>query len=113
MLKAFELYLLTFIPIFVAVDAIGKGHGTDCAVLAGLLGWQPETCDSDAFVKLLDGLTKSYAIKKASTRFRKTMAVILLVMFSCFLFAEIGQEIGLLKIKPSIESWSTPQTHNK
>ncbi len=30
----------------------GHGHGTDRAVLAGLCGWQPDTCDVDALLDL-------------------------------------------------------------
>ncbi len=49
--------------LYGSLSATGKGHGTDCAVLAGLLGWRPETCDSDAFVELLRDPRKSYAVK--------------------------------------------------
>jgi L-serine dehydratase len=31
-----------------SLSATGRGHGTQQAVLAGLLGWDPETCDVDA-----------------------------------------------------------------
>ncbi len=31
-----------------SLSATGRGHATDRAVLAGLLGWDPETCDVDA-----------------------------------------------------------------
>lgn len=31
-----------------SLSATGRGHGTDRAVLGGLLGWDPETCDPDA-----------------------------------------------------------------
>ena len=36
-----------------SLSATGHGHGTDKAVLAGLHGWDPETCDVDAFRDLL------------------------------------------------------------
>jgi L-serine dehydratase len=32
-----------------SLSATGRGHLTDCAVLAGLRGWEPETCDVDLF----------------------------------------------------------------
>jgi L-serine dehydratase len=35
-----------------SLSATGHGHGTDRAVLAGLLGWEPETCDPDAVAAL-------------------------------------------------------------
>lgn len=38
--------------LFGSLSATGKGHGTDRAVLAGLLGWLPETTDPDAFSSL-------------------------------------------------------------
>ncbi|MDJ0520721.1 MAG: L-serine ammonia-lyase [Planctomycetota bacterium] len=41
-----------------SLSATGHGHGTDRAVLAGLLGWHPDTCDVDALLDIdahLDG----------------------------------------------------------
>ncbi len=35
-----------------SLSATGRGHGTDRAVLAGLLGWEPESCDPDALQAL-------------------------------------------------------------
>lgn len=35
-----------------SLAATGRGHGTDRAVLAGLCGWEPETCDPDALLAL-------------------------------------------------------------
>jgi len=35
-----------------SLSSTGRGHGTDCAVLAGLSGWDPEDCDPDAVWKL-------------------------------------------------------------
>jgi len=37
-----------------SLSATGRGHGTDKAVLAGLHGWEPETCDVDRFQTLMD-----------------------------------------------------------
>ncbi len=39
-----------------SLSATGRGHGTDRAVLAGLCGWDPETCDVDAFQRLAETL---------------------------------------------------------
>jgi len=35
-----------------SLSATGRGHGTDRAVLAGLLGWHPDTCDVDALLDI-------------------------------------------------------------
>jgi L-serine dehydratase len=35
-----------------SLSATGRGHGTDRAVLAGLRGWDPATCDVDALLGL-------------------------------------------------------------
>ena len=37
-----------------SLSATGRGHCTDMAVMAGLHGWEPETCDVDAFHALPD-----------------------------------------------------------
>jgi L-serine dehydratase len=39
-----------------SLSATGRGHGTDRAVLAGLLGWDPATCDLDALQALPERL---------------------------------------------------------
>lgn len=49
--------------LYGSLSATGKGHGTDQAILAGLLGWRPEACDSEAFVKLFNGPRKIYCLK--------------------------------------------------
>jgi L-serine dehydratase len=41
-----------------SLSATGRGHGTDRAVLAGLHGWNPETCDVDAFQTLTHSLSE-------------------------------------------------------
>lgn len=43
------------VRLFGSLSATGKGHGTDRAILAGILGQKPETCSPD----FLDGLLKS------------------------------------------------------
>ncbi|AXE20333.1 L-serine ammonia-lyase [Runella rosea] len=42
------------INLYGSLSATGKGHGTDRAIVGGLLGWQPHTCDP----KQLSGLMK-------------------------------------------------------
>lgn len=50
------------VHLFGSLSATGRGHGTDRAVLAGLLGQKPETCSA----QFMDGLTsergESYAL---------------------------------------------------
>ena len=40
-----------------SLSATGRGHGTGKAVLGGLHGWDPETCDIDAVETLLNAPT--------------------------------------------------------
>ena len=37
------------VRLFGSLATTGKGHGTDRSVIAGLLGWDPETCEPGAF----------------------------------------------------------------
>ena len=43
------------VVLYGSLSATGKGHGTDRAVAAGLLGWTPETVDAEKFSNLLRG----------------------------------------------------------
>ncbi len=51
------------IYLYGSLSATGKGHGTDRAIVAGLMGWQPETTDPDALMKLLQDPTVRYPIQ--------------------------------------------------
>ncbi|OGB88798.1 L-serine ammonia-lyase [candidate division WOR-1 bacterium RIFCSPHIGHO2_01_FULL_53_15] len=51
------------VTLFGSLSATGRGHGTDRAILAGLLGWQPETVDTEEFAGLLAGKDASYQIR--------------------------------------------------
>ncbi len=51
------------VHLYGSLSATGKGHGTDRAVVAGLLGWQPETTNPDALLKLLRDPSISYAVQ--------------------------------------------------
>lgn len=51
------------IHLYGSLSATGKGHGTDRAVIAGLLGWLPETCDPTAFTGLLKSDDDIYVVK--------------------------------------------------
>ncbi len=48
--------------LYGSLASTGKGHGTDKAVLAGLLGQKPETCDTDLLLGLLTDSRKTYKI---------------------------------------------------
>ncbi|RIV20418.1 L-serine ammonia-lyase [Fibrisoma montanum] len=50
------------IYLYGSLSATGKGHGTDRAIVAGLLGWQPETTDPDALLTLLKDLAAHYDV---------------------------------------------------
>jgi L-serine dehydratase len=51
------------IYLYGSLSATGKGHGTDRAVVGGLLGWQPHTCDADELDNLLRNPGDTYNIK--------------------------------------------------
>ena len=55
-----------------SLSATGRGHLTDQAVLAGLHGWKPETCDIDAVHALPENLAQdpSVAWGDGATRVR-------------------------------------------
>jgi L-serine dehydratase len=50
------------IHLYGSLSATGKGHGTDRAVIAGLLGWLPDTCEPNAFTALLKNPDDAYHI---------------------------------------------------
>ncbi|GAB3946999.1 L-serine ammonia-lyase [Spirosoma harenae] len=54
------------IHLYGSLSATGKGHGTDRAIVAGLLGWQPETTDPDALLKLLRDASVNYPVPVGS-----------------------------------------------
>ncbi len=54
--------------LYGSLSATGKGHGTDRAIIAGLLGWQPETTDPDALLKLLKDPAVTYPVHIGSTQ---------------------------------------------
>jgi len=41
----------------------GAGHGTDIAVLMGLLGWNPETCDVNAIHPQMDAIKTNHTLQ--------------------------------------------------
>lgn len=50
------------VHLYGSLSATGKGHGTDRAIVAGLLGWQPETTDPIALLKLLRDASVLYPV---------------------------------------------------
>ena len=51
------------VSLYGSLSATGKSHGTDRAIAAGLLGWQPESCDSLALSELLQAPSQRYTIR--------------------------------------------------
>ncbi len=50
------------IHLYGSLSLTGKGHGTDRAVIAGLLGWLPENVNPTIFNKLLQDSAETYPI---------------------------------------------------
>ncbi|NLF93647.1 MAG: L-serine ammonia-lyase [Oligosphaeraceae bacterium] len=50
------------VHLFGSLSSTGRGHGTDRAVLAGLLGQRPEDCQPQWFCQLLQDPGQSYSI---------------------------------------------------
>lgn len=65
------------VRLFGSLSLTGEGHGTHRAVLGGLLGWQPETCDCDALSLLLEDSSKIYEIRVKEMRMPFTPANII------------------------------------
>jgi L-serine dehydratase len=57
------------IHLYGSLSATGKGHGTDRAIVAGLLGWQPHSCDPTVFAQLLKDPQQHYNIRVAAQSF--------------------------------------------
>lgn len=55
------------VQLFGALALTGKGHGTNRAVMLGLMGWRPETLDPDVVDAEIDLLVRK---KKARIRMR-------------------------------------------
>jgi L-serine dehydratase len=51
------------IHLYGSLSATGKGHGTDRAVIAGILGWLPDTVEPNQFNNLLKDPSESYEVK--------------------------------------------------
>jgi L-serine dehydratase len=48
------------VSLYGSLSLTGEGHGTHKAVLGGLLGWTPETCDANQLLSLLNGRDTGY-----------------------------------------------------
>jgi len=51
------------IHLYGSLSATGKGHGTDRAVIGGILGWLPESVNPEAFTALLKNPEDAYLVK--------------------------------------------------
>lgn len=51
------------IHLYGSLSATGKGHGTDRAIVGGLLGWQPHTCDPKKLNQMLHNPTDLYWVE--------------------------------------------------
>lgn len=51
------------IHLYGSLSATGKGHGTDRAVIGGVLGWLPESVNPEAFTALLKNPEDVYLVK--------------------------------------------------
>ena len=51
------------IDLYGSLSSTGKGHGTHKALLGGLLGWEPATCDCDQLQHLFENGSTVYAIQ--------------------------------------------------
>lgn len=60
------------IHLYGSLSATGKGHGTDRAVIAGLLGWLPDTCEPMAFTALLKNETDTYETQVSDNQVQLT-----------------------------------------
>ncbi len=60
------------VHLFGSLSATGKGHGTDRALLAGLLGKRPDDCPSDFLDGLFSDQEASYPIQIAGKTFEVT-----------------------------------------
>lgn len=58
------------VHLFGSLSLTGKGHGTHKAVLAGLMGWEPETCDCEEVCALLEDPGQTYEIPFMDSHFR-------------------------------------------
>lgn len=50
------------VHLYGSLSLTGKGHGTDRSIAGGLLGWEPENCDSAALTELLTSPEQQYQL---------------------------------------------------
>lgn len=60
--------------LYGSLSLTGEGHGTHKAVLGGLLGWAPDTCDCDQLLALLEKPGTVYEIPFGETKIPFTAA---------------------------------------
>lgn len=62
------------VHLYGSLSLTGEGHGTHKAVLGGLLGWEPETCDCDRLLALFDPPETVYKIEACAAEIPFTAA---------------------------------------
>ena len=65
------------VRLFGSLSATGKGHGTDRAVLAGILGHEPETCAPDVLDGLRNNPAESYEVDVGGSMLKTGMEKII------------------------------------
>lgn len=56
------------VNLFGSLGATGRGHGTDKAVIGGLVGWEPESVDPQALFQILERVTETKKLMFNGTR---------------------------------------------
>ncbi len=67
-----------------SLSATGQGHGSDRAVLAGLLGWRPDTCDVDRLLALPEALQTDPTIRWGTATVRLQPEDVRLLPYSAY-----------------------------
>jgi L-serine dehydratase len=65
------------IHLYGSLSATGKGHGTDRAVIGGVLGWLPESVNPEAFTELLKNPEDFYLVKVGNREVKVTAESVL------------------------------------
>jgi len=90
------------VRLFGSLSATGKGHGTDRAVLAGLLGQNPETCESEFLDSLLGDPEHRYRVPLGD----KSVSV----TGSDIIFDRVAHDFPYSNTMPfCLPPWATPE----
>ena len=66
--EADTAHAIVDVYLYGSLSLTGEGHGTHKAVLGGLLGWAPESCDCDQLLALLENPKTVYEIPFGETK---------------------------------------------